>query len=87
MEAWCDPASVIGGVSMVGATLVGPGIATRTLAGPTFLGALEGRRSGGARQLADALDACGLDSILTDRITSVEWSKLVHANPSMAVTP
>lgn len=87
LSRWCDPEAVIGGVSMVGATLVEPGVVAHTLVGPTFLGDLSaGGPNPGAAPLAAAVGASGLPTVLTDRIRSVEWSKLVHANPSMAVT-
>ncbi|WP_370324175.1 ketopantoate reductase family protein [Euzebya sp.] len=86
LAGWCDPSAVVGGVSMVGGTLVEPGVVAHTLAGPTFVGPLGGTRAGAAAQLADELGAAGLEAVLTDRITSVEWSKLVHASPSMALT-
>lgn len=83
---WCGQAAVIGGVSMVGGTLVAPGTVRHTFAGPTFLGELDGAPSERVAALAAALDEAGLETVATDRIRSVEWSKLVHANPSMAVT-
>lgn len=87
LAGWCDPAAVIGGVSMVGGTLVEPGVVAHTLAGPTFLGDLPGTGpDAGAAAFGAALAEAGLPVEVTDRIRSVEWSKLVHANPSMAVT-
>lgn len=79
LQRWTAPDAVIGGVSMVGGTLTEPGVAEHTFAGPTFLGP-------GAADLAEALRAGGLEVVVTDQIDSVEWSKLVHASPSMAVT-
>lgn len=95
LSRWCDPDAVIGGVSMVGGTLLGPGVVAHTFDGPTFLGDRTAAGSGvadggaghpGVQALGGALEEAGLSTVLTDRIRSVEWSKLVHANPSMAVT-
>lgn len=80
LARWAGPERVVGAVSMVGATLAEPGIADHTLRGPTFLG---GPR---AEHLGAVLDGAGLEVVVTDRIRSVEWSKLVHASPSMALS-
>lgn len=89
LARWCDPSHVVGGVSMVGGTMVRAGVADHTFAGPTFLGALPGTSTAAGQVLAvlgSALQSGGLDVVVTDRIESVEWSKLVHASPSMALT-
>lgn len=80
LAAWAGPERVVGAVSMVGATLAEPGVADHTLQGPTFLG---GPR---AAELGAMLDGAGLEAVVTERIRSVEWSKLVHASPSMALS-
>lgn len=77
LAAWAGADRVVGAVSMVGATLAEPGVADHTLRGPTFLG---------GPKLAGLLEGAGLEVIVTDRIRSVEWSKLVHASPSMALS-
>jgi 2-dehydropantoate 2-reductase len=86
LPAWAGAGTVVGGVSMVGGTLSGPGVAEYTFAGPTFLGELDGSVSVRTTRLGEMLEAAGLEAVVTDRITSVEWSKLVHASPSMALT-
>ncbi|MEE8601508.1 ketopantoate reductase family protein [Euzebya tangerina] len=89
LRAWCNPTTVVGGVSMVGATLIAPGIVAHTYDGPTYLGP-RGETGADARHLLGALaadlDRVGLRVTQTERIESVEWSKLIHASPSMALT-
>jgi 2-dehydropantoate 2-reductase len=85
LAAWSGPASVAGAVSMVGATLESPGHVRHTMNGPSFLGELDGSSSGRVERLAALLEAGGLPPVVTDRIRSVEWSKLVHANPTTAL--
>lgn len=86
LAAWAGADRVLGGVSMVGGTLDAPGRVTHTLAGPTFLGEPDGRSTARLARLAALLDTAGLPVEVTDRIASVEWSKLIHASPSMALT-
>lgn len=86
LARWCGPERVVGAMSMVGGTLVAPGVVRHSFAGPTFVGELDGTVTDRVRALGAALEEAGLEAVVTDRITSVEWSKLVHANPSMAVT-
>ena len=47
--------------------------------GPSFIGELDGRASERVERLASLLESGGLPVVVTDRIRSVEWSKLVHA--------
>lgn len=85
LAAWSGPASVAGAVSMVGATLESPGHVRNTMKGPSFLGELDGSSSERVDRLAALLEAGGLPAVVTDAIRSVEWSKLVHANPTTAL--
>jgi len=86
LAAWCGGERVLGGASMVGATLERPGCVRHTLRGVTYLGELAGGGSERADRLAALLEAGGLQASVVDDIVSVEWSKLVHAAPTMALT-
>lgn len=85
LAAWGGPETVLGAVAMVGATLEEPGHVRHTMNGPSFLGELDGTSSPRLERLAAALEAGGLPAVVTDRIRSVEWSKLVHAVPTTAL--
>jgi 2-dehydropantoate 2-reductase len=86
LAEWCGEDRVVGGMSMVGATLDRPGIVSHTLPGATYTGELPAGDSPRVKALVAALEAGGLRAIATDEILSVEWSKLVHAGPSMTMT-
>lgn len=86
LAAWCGEQRVLGGMSMVGATLERPGSVRHTLVGATYLGELAGGASARARELAELLERGGLPAVATDRVLSAEWSKLVHAAPTMTLT-
>ena len=85
LAAWSGPASVVGAVAMVGGTLESPGHVQHTMNGPSFIGELDGSSSERVARLAALLEAGGLPVVVTDRIRSVEWSKLVHASPTTAL--
>jgi 2-dehydropantoate 2-reductase len=85
LAAWSGPDTVVGAVAMVGATLEAPGHVRHTMNGPSFLGELDGASSDRVERLAALLESGGLPGIVTDRIRSVEWSKLVHAVPTTAL--
>ncbi|HUA70352.1 MAG TPA: 2-dehydropantoate 2-reductase [Solirubrobacteraceae bacterium] len=86
LAEWCGGDRVVGGMSMVGATLDAPGIVSHTLPGATYTGELPAGESPRVRALGAALEAGGLRAVVTDQILSVEWSKLIHAGPSMTMT-
>src|SRR5579884_930237 len=86
LAEWCGADRVVGGMSMVGATLDRPGTVNHTLPGTTYAGELPNGVSPRVQALAAALEAGGLRAVVTDQILSVEWSKLVHAGPSMTMT-
>ena len=79
LEDWCGHDNVASATSMVGATLVAPGRVAHTAAGPTYLGP-------GAEALAARLESGGLETIVTERIRSAQWSKLVNAAATMTIT-
>ena len=74
--------AAVEGVSMVGGTLVGPGVAEYTFAGATYVGDVAGTTPGTAARIAAALP-----ERITERadITSVLWSKAVLATAAMGV--
>lgn len=69
-------------VSMVGGTLVGPGVAEYTFAGATYVGDVAGTAAGSAARIAAMLP-----DRITERadITSVLWSKAILAVAAMGV--
>ena len=77
--------AVVGCVTMVGGTLVGPGIVHHTLDGTTYLGPLSSTAPGGAGELASLLRAGGLPVDEGHDIVSVSWSKTVLAVAAMGV--
>jgi 2-dehydropantoate 2-reductase len=86
LAAWAGRDAVIGGMSMVGGTLEGPGHVRHTLAGLTYVGEEPTGTSPRVEALGRLLGAAGLEAVVTDRIASVEWSKVVHGAPSMSLT-
>jgi 2-dehydropantoate 2-reductase len=86
LSEWCGASKVLGGMSMVGATLDRPGTVSHTLLGATYTGELPRGVSPRVEGLAGALNAGGMRAVVTEQILSVEWSKLVHAGPSMTMT-
>ena len=85
LAAWCGEKAVVGGVSMVGGTLLEPGSVAVTAAGTTIIGELQGGSSPRVDRLAELLEAGGLRTIVSADVRAVEWAKLVHAAPTMAV--
>ena len=85
LARWCGAEAVVGGVSMVGGTLLEPGRVAHTFDGGTILGELPRGRSERVERLAAALAAGGLTAVVSDDVRAVEWAKLVHASPTMAV--
>jgi 2-dehydropantoate 2-reductase len=85
LARWCGAECVLGGMSMVGATLPRPGEVAHTLAGASYVGELPVGTSDRAAAVGALLEAGGLPTVVTDRIASAEWSKLVHAAPTMTL--
>jgi 2-dehydropantoate 2-reductase len=83
---WCGPDRVIGGMSMVGATLDQPGRISHTLRAMTYVGELPAGTSERVVRLAEQLERGGLPVVVADRIRAAEWSKLAHAGPCMTIT-
>ncbi len=80
---------VLGGLSYHSAELKGPGHVSHTHRGNTWIGELDGRRSGRLERLEAALDAADLVAECVDDITAVIWTKFVlncAINPLCAIT-
>ena len=71
---------------MVGATLVCPGRVAYTGPGLTYLGEFGGGTSSRTRELGRRLEAGGLECLVTDRVRSAAWSKLLNAAATMTLT-
>ena len=85
LARWCGPEAVVGGVSMVGGTLVEPGVVRHTFSGPTIVGELPAGTSPRVERLAALFERAGLEAVVSPDVRAVEWAKLVHALPSMAL--
>jgi 2-dehydropantoate 2-reductase len=86
LAQWCGADRVIGAMSMVGGTLDGPGQASHTLLGTSYIGELPRGLTPRVRALAADLEAGGMPVQCSERIRAIEWSKLAHAGPSMTIT-
>jgi len=76
---------VLGGLSMVGGTLIEPGRARQTLAGPTLVGGLDGGVPAEAIRLAELLAAAGLPAAAVPQVVTREWQKLASFLPGALV--
>ena len=85
LGAWCGHDRVLGAMSVVGGTLVEPGLVRFSLPGPTYFGELPSGTSERAERLGEVFRAGGFEIHVTDRILSVEWSKMIHAVPVMSL--
>jgi len=85
LRDWCGPGPVVGGVSMVGGTLVEPGFARHTLDHATIVGELPTGTSPRVERLAGLLADAGLSGVVSENVLGAEWAKLIHALPSMAL--
>jgi 2-dehydropantoate 2-reductase len=85
LARWCGAETVVGGVSMVGGTLLEPGVVAHTSDAATIVGELGGGSSERVERFARQLEAGGLRTVVSPNVRAVEWAKLVHAAPTMAV--
>lgn len=76
---------VLGALSMVGGTLVRPGVVRHTLAGPTLVGELDGGCAPRAERLAEAIRAGGLPAECVPEVVAREWQKLATFLPGALV--
>lgn len=85
LDATFGPRSVLGGTTLEGAELLGPGRVRRLVAACTFLGERDGRRTSRVARLAELLSGAGLQSEVSTRIEAAMWTKLVHSCASTGV--
>ncbi len=85
LHAWAGRERVVGGMSMVGGTLVEPGYVHHTFDRSTVVGELPRGTSARIVRLAELLADAGLSGVASDNVLGVEWAKLIHALPSMAL--
>jgi 2-dehydropantoate 2-reductase len=81
-------AAAIGCSSMVGATLVGPGVVAHTFHGATYLGALPTSSPAGVDAVVRSFGGAGshVEIVVRRDIDSVLWSKAVLATGAMGVS-
>lgn len=85
LAQWAGKDRVVGSVSMVGGRLVQPGLVYHTFHGPTIIGDLPKGSSRRTHELGEVLKSAGLECVVSDDVRAVEWSKLIHVIPSMAL--
>jgi 2-dehydropantoate 2-reductase len=86
LRAWCGPEPVVGGVSMVGGTLVEPGRARHTFDRATVVGELPTGSSPRVERLAELLREAGLSGVVSQNVLGAEWAKVIHSLPAMALS-
>ena len=80
---------VLGGISYNSASSAGPGRATHTNAGITWIGELDGAESARLSALSRLLEEAGFATRISDNITGIIWDKFIHncaINPICALT-
>jgi 2-dehydropantoate 2-reductase len=85
LRAWCGPGPVVGGVSMVGGTLVEPGYARHTFDRATVVGELPTGSSPRVERFAGLLRDAGLSGVVSQNVLGAEWAKVIHSAPVMAL--
>jgi 2-dehydropantoate 2-reductase len=69
---------VLAGLSYHSGAMSSPGHVIHTHRGPTFIGELDGKRSGRLGELTDALQAANLEPVVMDDISGQIWEKWIH---------
>jgi 2-dehydropantoate 2-reductase len=85
LRAWCGEGPVVGGVSMVGGTLVEPGYARHTFDRATVVGELPAGSSPRVERFAELLRDAGLSGVVSQNVLGAEWAKVIHSAPVMAL--
>jgi 2-dehydropantoate 2-reductase len=85
LRAWCGDGPVVGGVSMVGGTLVEPGYARHTFDRATVVGELPTGSSPRVERFAELLRDAGLSGVVSRNVLGAEWAKVIHSAPVMAL--
>ncbi|MCL4800090.1 MAG: 2-dehydropantoate 2-reductase [Burkholderiales bacterium] len=84
-----DPDRIVGCVVHTAAEVVRPGAVHHTGGARLFVGELDGRVTPRLRALAAAIDASGLEAVVTERVRDDIWTKLIgnlSFNPVAALT-
>jgi 2-dehydropantoate 2-reductase len=76
---------VAGGVTMVGSSLLAAGHVSFTRDATTFVGELPEGIGERTLRLGALLESAGFKVVVSDRMLSVEWSKLAEAIPALAL--
>jgi len=77
---------VIGGATLVGATMLDDGVVEYTSDGFTFIGEFDGRRSDRLTTVVGMLKSAGMKAVAVDDIHSLEWAKFMLALPGLALS-
>lgn len=77
---------VIGGATLIGATMLDDGVVEYTVDGFTFVGEFDGRRSDRLGAIVRMLQSAGLKATAVDDIHSLEWVKLMLGLPGLALS-
>ena len=85
LRAWCGDGPIVGGVSMVGGTLVEPGYARHTFDRATVVGELPTGSSPRVERFAELLRDAGLSGVVSTNVLGAEWAKVIHSAPVMAL--
>ena len=80
------PESVIGAVTMIGATLAGPGKVLYTAPGITYVGEFDGRETDRVSAVAEMFGKAGLRVRVAPDIRSAIWGKLITILPSASLS-
>jgi 2-dehydropantoate 2-reductase len=76
---------VVGGTTMEGGKMLGPGRVLHTMSAVTYVGELDGRESRRIAQIAQAFNDAGMTTVVASDIRAVTWTKLNLGMPSHAV--
>ncbi len=68
---------VVAGVTLHGATLLGPGRVSHSMGGPTHIGWLDGQATAELHELADTFSQAGIHADVTENVVGMVWSKLI----------
>lgn len=78
LSRFVGASSVIGGVSVVGATLVRPGVVDYTSVGHSWVGELPRGRSERVEKLAKVMNEANIPTTAAEDIAAIKWVKLVQ---------
>lgn len=86
LAARFGPKAVVGASTIIGASLVAPGVAEYTNDGWTYFGEPDGAISPRVERIVQMFNAAGLKTEVRQDIASVEWSKLCQVAPAMVLS-